>query len=876
MRWLSLCFGRFAMAAFALLLAGFVHRTSASGDEVYDEVVAPFLRQHCLSCHGPHKQSRELRLDRLSADLNSAEAVAVWTEVMDRLNLGEMPPASQKRPSSDDQQRVVHWIASSLRTARRHNVANGGRVLLRRMNRAEYANTIRDLFSIRFLPGEDPSDLLPPDANYEGFQKVASALMLDSSLLGNYYEAAQQVAKLVIVDGPPEFPTHRSHFELEDMAKKGSGFAYMCRSPTVCGEHDVRLLVGTTRTARGLLYPGTEQIIPVKGIYTIRVRASADPGEGDEPVRMFVERQNGREGRILEVDVTAHRSSPQVYSVTLPLDALPEARGVYMKVGIANGAPRLQPHQIQEPERAISVGIPDFFTFEKAMKAAASQGNHAESLRIAARRRSEGWTGSTRPGMGMLDPSHFRKLYVDWIEVEGPIYETWPPRSHQSLFFAGGEGAGEKSAATGDSVAYAEKIFARFLPRAYRRPVTDAELESVVGLVRGELDAGASLEDAVRLGLSYVLTTPSFLYLAEPSVDPSPRELTAYELVSRLSYFLWSSMPDERLFKLAAQGTISDDDLSAEVTRMLADGKSRALVDGFAAQWLKTSEFLDFMPDPKIYPRFYRDFDPQLRESMAREPLEFFQHVLEHDLSVMNFLDSDFAVVNQPLADFYGLQLVKRPSSREQELAFRRLSLPPDSPRGGILGQAGIHMRGSDGIRTKPVNRGVYLREVFFNDPPDPPPPNAGEVEPNIAGERLTVRQRLLQHQQIEACASCHRSIDPYGLALENFDATGAWRDRQNGEDFRGGNAPPIDASGRLPNGVAFQDFTQFKRALRQQQARFRRALIEKLLLYALGRPMTALDREAVEAIERAMQRDGDTLSAAIQAVVASRLFHSK
>lgn len=841
----------------------------ASADDRH-QIVRSFLSKHCCTCHGEKKQESDLRLDTLRTDFDSASVAEMWTEVMDTLNRGEMPPQEQPRPDSMIQQQVVRWIAGELREARKRRAGRGQHVLMRRLNRDEYANTIRDLFQIEFLPGENPADLLPPDGEFEGFRKVGSALMLDSSLLDSYYEAARRVARLAIASGPPKYPTHLSHFEMEDMARKGSGFTYVCgHGGCECGENDVRLLTGNTRTSRGLLYPGTEQMVPVKGWYTIRVRASADPGDEDEPVRMFVERQNGREGRLMEVDVTAPRNAPQVYAVTLPLDALTEARGVYMKVGIVNGAKRLQPHQITQPEKAISVGIPDFFTFEKAMKEAASAGNHAESLRIAARRRSEGWTGSTRPGMGLLDPTPLRKLYIDWFEIEGPLYDQWPPRSHQKIYF--------RNENITKDLNYARAVFERFMTKAFRRPVRSNEVDRVLGLVSEELERGLSFDDAIRLGITYTLTAPSFLYLIEPADDGQNRPLDGYELASRLSYFLWSSMPDDRLFELAAEGRLHEPaTLTREADRLIDDPRSRALVDGFAAQWLKTGEFLEFTPDQKIYAGFYRQYDPQLRESMDDEPLAFFEEILRHDLSVMNFIDSQFVVVNKPLADFYGLPAAGPFNSRSAELEFRRIELPDDSPRGGLLGQAGIHLRGSDGVRTKPVNRGVYVREVFFNDPPDPPPPNVGEVEPNIEGEHLTVRDRLLQHQQIEACASCHRGIDAYGLALENFDVTGAWRDRQNGEEFRGNNTPPINASGTLPNGHSFADFEEFKVLLLAQQDRFRRALCEKLFLYALGRPVTYADRDTIEEIAARMAENGDTLRAAIRALILTEAFRIK
>jgi hypothetical protein len=342
--------------------------------------------------------------------------------------------------------------------------------------------------------------------------------------------------------------------------------------------------------------------------------------------------------------------------------------------------------------------------------------------------------------------------------------------------------------------------------------------------------------------------------------------LDDFALASRLSYFLWNSMPDETLLDLAETHRLSEPVvLRGQVDRMLADPKHLRFIESFASQWLKTDRFLDFTPDKNLY----RNYDPDLGEAAVREPLEFFRVVLEEDYSVMNFLDSDFLILNERLARHYGIDNVEGG-------AFRRVDVPRDSPRGGLLGMAGVHLAGSDGIRTKPVSRAVYVREVLFNDPPDPPPPNAGEVEPNIKGERLTVRERLIQHQQVQACAACHRSLDPYGLALENFNVVGAWRDHQDGENFRGGDLPEIDASGRLPNGQAFSSFEQYRQCLVDQGDRFRRALAEKLLVYALGRPVQPSDDETVTSAVKQMKSSGDTLRSLIHYLVVSKAFRTK
>ena len=816
------------------------------------KAVRPFLQQHCTKCHGAKQQKSDLRLDTLRPDFASSEHAAVWIEVMDNLNLGEMPPEDQPRPDAETHRKVVRWISAELKAARKRASASGGLVLMRRLNRAEYSNTMRDLFSMRFLPGEDPSELLPPDPTFDGFDKVGSMLMLDPSLLAGYYDAARRIANKAIITGPPAFPTRRTRFQWEDMAKPGSGLAYVCgHGGMQCRENDVRMLAGSARAMRGLYYPDTQQMFPVTGFYTVRIRASAQLGDRQEPLIMAVQRVDGSDIDLMKTEVSAGPDAPRVYSVTKPVVALPEAGGVYMRAGILRGS-----------GTRVSFGLPRYWQHVNQVKEFSQAGNHAEALRLKARMKSEGWTGGNRPAEVLLDPDSAPNLILDWIEIEGPLYDGWPPRSHKALFFKGED--------TPRNLTYVGEMFSQFLPRAFRRPVEKDEVQRVVELVRKELDQGVKFGDAIKVGLTYVLTSPAFLYIVEPSANADPklatRDLTDFELASRLSYFLWSSMPDERLFKLATGGRLRDPKVfAAEVDRMIADPKSRSLVDGFAAQWLRTDGFLDFTPDRKIY----RDFDPALREHMVGETLAFFEEVLRNDLSILNFLDSDFVMVNEPLAKFYGLEALKGPE-------FRRVTLPRDSHRGGLLGQAGIHIRGSDGRRTKPMNRAVYVREVLFNDPPDSPPPNAGEIEPNIKGQQLTVRERFLQHRQIEACANCHRNLDVYGLALENFDATGAWRDRQNGEDFRGNNTPPIDASGTLPNGRAFKEFDEFKTLLVQQDGRFRRALVEKLLVYALGREVEPGDRGTIEAIVETTMKEGDTLRAAIKALASTRTFHTR
>ena len=372
-------------------------------------------------------------------------------------------------------------------------------------------------------------------------------------------------------------------------------------------------------------------------------------------------------------------------------------------------------------------------------------------------------------------------------DFEGPIEKEWPPASHVALF--------PKGISTESTALHA--MFSKFLSRAYRRPATDEDIKRAIAIVlAGKKNFAMSDVDALRYGLQTVLSSPEFLLLFEPSVPgAAKRNITDFELANRLSYFLWSSMPDETLFQLAQSGKLHQPDvLKQQVLRMIASPKARELAENFAGQWLHVRDYESVMPAND-----YKDYDESLRLAEAEEPLAFFEEVMRNNLSLLNFIQSDFTMCNERLAKFYGIPNVEGSH-------FRRVALNSEHQRGGVLTMAGLLTYLADGTRTLPVRRGAFILEEIFNSPPPPPPPNAGEIQPNVKGQNLTVRQRLEQHRQEPTCASCHAKIDPLGLALENYDAIGAWRERQNGEGMRGTKAPLIDVTGTLPSGYIDND----------------------------------------------------------------------
>jgi mono/diheme cytochrome c family protein len=832
----------------------------------FRETVQPFFTKHCVDCHGEDLAEGKLRLDTLAADFFSREPAGKWVEILDRLNLGEMPPKDEPRPDVEELAKVTDWITSELGRVTSLASSTGGRVVLRRLTRNEYANTVRDLFGITFFEGEGPQEMLPPDGSIKGFNKLSKALLLDPSLMEKYIVVARYVVEKAVATRPPKAPSRTVRFEFEDTPDTAMSYIVEGRHADLTKDGMV-LYQSNARTFAKLLHPYNDKQTPVDGEYIVRVRAGARPGSDGKPVYMDIKKgANGLIGRIL---VDAPIDQPQVYEARAVLSAALDGE---LGVGIVNGARFTDPN---------FVGMLLGSTADKEFQA----GNRKKASQLRARARAEGVYSAnyhrSQFTKAALDLEKLPKLLVDYVELEGPVSGRWPPDSRKQIYEplgsnhpeAGEEYEPENAA---DSVAAARKIIARFLPIAFRRPVSNAEIDAVVGVFEEETRNDKTFEEALKTSLVAMLCSPDFLYLFEPVGPETPedqRRLTDTEFASRLSYFLWSSMPDAELSEAAASGRLRNDDvLTAQVDRMIRDARADALVDDFAAQWLKISEFDRFEPDRRIFPDYYANRFVGIGKEMRREPLAFFREVLRHDLSVLSFLDSDWTMANKKLADWYGISGVK---GKE----FQRISFPADSPRGGLIAMAGVAKWGSDGNRTKPVERGKYILDVLFNDPPPPPPPNAGEVEPNLAGQILTVRERLEKHRHVASCRNCHRRIDPYGLALENFNVIGQWRDKLDGEKpLRewGNNRPKIDCEGTLPNGTEYSSFAEFKQSLVAQSNRFERALAEKLFMYALGRTLEAGDRSVILSLVTQMQASDHTLRSLIHGIVKTEAFGTK
>lgn len=494
---------------------------------------------------------------------------------------------------------------------------------------------------------------------------------------------------------------------------------------------------------------------------------------------------------------------------------------------------------------------PQTFTFEQTLSAGGVIQFHAVDL--------PGWINDPIakkvPGVG-FGP----------VTLTGPLYPTWPPQSHQQLF---GEMDLEQA-----GIANAATILAKFLPRAFRRPVTEQEHKRYVALVQERLDAGRTFDEAIRVGLAAALCSPNFLYLKE-AARPVGESIDGFEIASRLSFFLWNSIPDERLTQLAGQGRLRDPQtLATEVDRMLDDPKASRFVTNFTDHWLHLRRIHETTPDGKLFP----DFDDHLKHSMVAESRAFFRHLLDSDSSIDLLLDSDFAMLNRRLARHYGVPDVAGAT-------VHAVPLPKDSVRGGVMTQGAVLKVTANGTNTSPVVRGVWVLENIMGRKIPPPPSSVAAIEPDIRGAQ-TIRQQLVKHRSDESCNACHRHIDPPGFALESFDPVGSHREKyirfQVNPDFieQGWGqlvaGAEVDASGELPSGQPFKEIREFKQVLLEHRHEFARCLTEKLFAYALGREMGFSDRSEIERIAVATSDESVGLKSLIRMIVQSSTFQEK
>jgi len=785
----------------------------ASDPAGFAEEIRPFLARHCVRCHGEAEQKGDLRVDTLGTDFAGTRTAGRWAEIMDRINSGEMPPPKEPRPKAEVVARVAEWISSGIADAETaRQAATGERVSFRRLSREEYRNTIRDLLGVTY-DASDPAGL-PEDPDWQGFERIGAVLTLSPAHVEKYLAAAETVLNEALALGP------RPKSEVTRWS-----------APKLRVRDDV----ATELATRGLLDQVRADIVPNNGAldahdlrvattgeYAVRVKLSGLRPEGGRAARLRIYATDISR-TLFERDVDAPEDRP----VTLEFRAhLPAGTHLIRIVNAVHGP---------NPEDRASRPL-----------------NTRPFFRTSAR----------QPWQIKLTDDDARPIWptilLDWLEWEGPLQESWPSPAHDRLFFAG-EGATKDAA-------YAREILARFATRAFRRPVRPAELDRLAKLFETSRGLGDRFEASVKTGLLAVLCSNSFLFLVEGSaVEPSPR-LNDWELASRLSYFLWSTMPDERLLDLAGRGILHEPDtLRAEARRMMRDPRVSAFAGSFPRQWLQLRRVGMFEPDKKIYP----DYDEYLEKSMVAETTGFFGEVLGRNLPLREFLDSDWTMLNEILARHYGIAGVEGEP-------IRRVALKPGDHRGGLLTQASILGLTSDGTRHRPVHRGKWVLEPIYGNPPPPPPPNVGTIKPTPPNQpKTSLRAKIEAHRDEANCAGCHRKIDPLGLAFDQYDAIGRWRTVEDVRDGSGAN-PEIDPGGELPDGRRFADAAGLKGLMVADLDRFAAAFAGKLATYALRRGMTIDDRKSLADIAGQARRQEYRLASLVESLVLGDLFQKR
>ncbi len=770
--------------------------------------VQAYFEAHCVKCHDADTDKGDFRIDTLSHRVGF-EDTPQWLEVMERISSGEMPPEKEKvRPSAEESARVVEWLADRMEEGESARLAARGRVSYHRLSRDEYVHTVRDLLGVHFN-ATDPGGFME-DAEWRGFERIGSVMTLSPSNVEKYLAAAETVlAEAYPAKKPEIFVTgHRIREE-----------------PQIAPKHRDRLREeGLLDKVRLEMWPGDHiahssprEALPETGIYEVTYTLS-----GLKP-------ENGRAPRLLIYETKLDRVLHE-RDVIAPEDA-PVA--VTFLAHLQKGRPSIK----------MMNDVPGPSILPRS-------GRHGNRPFLSLADGRLPWQLKLTDEQGR---PRYPFLIVDSVSYRGPIVTEAEQRLRDE-YFPTEEG----------NLDQVREGLGRLARKAFRRPVTEEELDAYTGIVRSELDAGEKFPDAVKAGMLAILCSKSFLFLAEGDDHNTRHTLNDWEIASRLSYFLWSTMPDEELFSLAGQGRLQDKaERSRQVARMLADPRADRFADSFAAQWLQLRKVGQFPPDKMIYP----DYDDHLENSLIGETVAFFREVLQDGLTLREFLHSDWTMLNARLAEYYGI-----PDTGIVRDEFQRVALPADSRRGGLLTQAAILSLTSDGTRHRPVHRGVWLSEAIFGKTPPPPPANVDPIEPNpLDAPKATLRMKLEAHIHDPNCAGCHSKIDPLGLAFENYDAIGRWRTVEVTEGA--GPDPEVDPAGTLPDGRAYRTPEEFKSLLLADLDTFNAAFVEKLATYAMRRTMSFADRDDLAAIA-AGGRDRDyRLKDIVEVLVCSDLF---
>ena len=882
-----------ALVAGAVALAAASGRAAPAGGPSLAEPHIAALRTACLKCHGADDPQGGFRLDTLSAAIDTVEAADRWQKVLGVLNSGEMPPVDEPPLDAVVKIELLDRLAHALVEARQTLADTGGAITMRRLNRREYDNTLRDLLGVQVDVRQLPADSGSP------FDTFGSALFMSADQIEQYHEIGlraidaafkkfgkrherRKLRKEPETEITPRLTKHiqdtiEFHQQLHRWTSAVEEAAKRPENQAVVAE-----LVKLKPDRSSALRHGWEKIAgappPTDFGFVDAVRAEHD-GFAWRSYGLhrtaYITLPGAATGAYLTVRDAymndqygvglGHDWPPGRYVLRLRLAATDQSpvRRRCVEYGwwdrlIAIAGCREVTGTMEQPQiMEIPIDVPDTPRGALVIREKGLHDIDGKPHRVFA-------DGMKENGV-WLEPA----IWIDWVEVEGPFdTDDVPPALTELTSVPDADRPGDSNTSAKLDI---RGMLTRFAEKAFRgRDADTGSIDRLVAIFEKRRAAGMSFREAVQEPLAIILSSPHFLYLSEP-VAPGAvevgtrRPLTDLELASRLSYFLTGGPPDDELLDRARAGSLAHPDvLAGEVNRLLADPKSRRFIDAFTHQWLGLDRLDFFQFNDTLYP----DYDLATKSLSRQEIFETIALLVREGASLRQLLASDFVVVNGILGRYYGLEVVGD--------EFRKVSLPAGSPRGGLLGMAAVLAMGSNGEQSSPIERGAWVLRKVLHDPPPPAPPNVPQLT-RLDGEILTTRERLLMHQEQPQCASCHRRIDPIGFGMENFDAAGRWRTQDSyTKDGVGTKAWTIDPSGALYGGPAFNDFFALRDVIAGRIDAFATGFTEALLEYALGRPYGFSDEALRDAIVRRAAANDYAVRDFIHAVIQSEAFRSK
>jgi hypothetical protein len=808
-----------------LMLAATV---SATEPVASDSIATPFIARNCRGCHNAVLKNAGLDFDAHPLPASLSTSPEIWEKVAEKLRTRQMPPPPMPRPDAAQTDAVVSWLDGQLAALEAALPPNPGRVTARRLNRTEYDNTVRDLLGVNLRP----ADAFPHDDAGYGFDNIGDVLSVSPVLLEKYLKAAESVSRAALFGPGPLKPTLT---RLQPMGAK------IEPSTTVPADYD----------EIGLSLPNALHVMhrfPVDAEYVFRIVPSGSRPAGSEPVTIGVF-LDGKQLQTVEVDASEGPSDSSAKQ-----DLTGKTREFRARVSAGE-------HWIAASVLHLYEGLPASYGGPKPSSLPVPPPRPFRPPENATPEKIE--EARQRYEKRLTEVAPVNEAKVRHIELIGPYAATEgpSPESLRKIYACGHLGGGHTEAC-------APMILERLARRAYRRPVTPADLRPLVDMAARSRERGEPFEQGIALALRTMLVSPEFLFRIESTAEVASgstvapagvvaQRISPHALASRLSYFLWASMPDDALFRAADDGSLQDPAvLAAQVRRMLKDDKAGALVEAFGGQWLQFRGLESVAPDKERFPAF----ENNLRYSMRRESELFLASVVREDRSILDLLDGQYSYLNERLARHYGIPGVKGQELRRVDLA--------GTPRGGVLTQGSVLTVSSYSTRTSPVLRGKWVLDNLLAAPPPDPPAGVPRLDESTVGVDRSIRQQMEAHRANATCAACHQRMDPLGFGLENFDAIGAWR-IQDGKF-------PVDATGALPDGRKFDGPVELKGILREDKSAFTRALTEKLLTYALGRGLERYDRPTVKAIARRVAEADYRFSALVLEIVQSLPFQMR